>query len=118
MIDLHEGVAEIFAEARRDDAFDGEAYDIGGLRFDSDTARSLTYEASYIAAARQAEGIQRWRCPTCGEEVERRPGVRVAFHMGNLRESRCGRRETLLDAQETQKSLAVAPALTYRNTSR
>jgi hypothetical protein len=113
VIDLHEGVAEIFAAAQQDDGVDH-----GDLRFDSDTARSLTYEAAFIAQARLAEGVTRWRCATCGEEVEQRPGVRVAFHMGNLRDSNCGRREAPRDFQETQNRLAVAPALTYRNSSR
>jgi hypothetical protein len=86
MIDLHNGVVEVFAEAQRDDAVDWDAIRARGLSFDSETVRSFAHEANYIAAARCAPGINRWFCPNCGEEVETRPGSSRPLHMGTQKE--------------------------------
>lgn len=77
MIDLHEGVAAIFEEANAESRMD---YD--ELRFDNETASNLTYEASWLAQARLAEGVRRWRCENCGGEIELRPGCACAIHLG------------------------------------
>jgi hypothetical protein len=101
MLDLHEGVAAIFAEASRSDVMD---YD--HLRFDSPTARNLTFEASYIAEARLAEGITRWSCASCGQEVELRPGFKRPIHMGSVRDwgEACRRlNDQRRDVQETRQ---------------
>jgi hypothetical protein len=82
MIDLHEGVASLFEEA-------GEHATLDDLRLDNYTAKNLTFEASWIAEARLASGIQRWVCPNCGGEIELRLGYARPIHMGNRRDGAC-----------------------------
>jgi hypothetical protein len=86
VIDLHEGVAEIFADA-------GERYD-HDLRFDTELATSLRYEAAWIIEADLAPVVRRWRCTRCGTWIILRPGARLAVHLGSpseILETGCGR---------------------------
>jgi hypothetical protein len=76
--DLEESIPALFDELRRDGAFDSES----ALRLDTWTSRAFAHEANYIAAARCAPGIRRWRCTDCGEEIEMRPGLVRPIHMG------------------------------------
>lgn len=78
MLDLEDGVATLFEEAQSRDP----SPIAHGLSLDTRLVIDLSHEAQYVIAARNAPGIERWKCRFCGEEVERRPGTDHVFHMG------------------------------------
>jgi hypothetical protein len=78
MLDLHEGVLEIFEE-RQGAATDR---DFQSLRLDNYTARDVRYEVAWLEEARIAPGCVSFRCAHCGGEVVTKPGSARLFHMG------------------------------------
>jgi hypothetical protein len=80
MIDLVEGVAELFSESERP----GVA-EFGEVNFTNETARELTYEAAWYLAASNVPA-ERWPCPHCGAVVELKEGSKHPVHMGKRQE--------------------------------
>lgn len=84
MLDLHEGVLEIFVEGQAKGIQDWE-----NLRSDTWVAHNLMFERTWFEQAVRAPGQLTTPCPLCGSDVVERVGSKYQVHMGQ-RPVTCG----------------------------